>query len=51
MDAGFPGKHVGLAVICQHVSLVAGPLAREPTASILMGSNVDLWVCIFPNLL
>lgn len=47
---GFSSKNMGVGVASQHVSLGAGPLAREPTASLRMGSNDDLWVCDFSNL-
>ncbi|KAK0756907.1 hypothetical protein N5P37_010428, partial [Trichoderma harzianum] len=41
--AGSSSKNVEMVIASQHVSLRTGPSTREPTASILLGPNDDLW--------
>lgn len=42
--AGSSSKNVEMVIASQHVSVRTGPSTREPTASILLGPNDDLWV-------
>jgi hypothetical protein len=41
---GVPGKNPRMGVAGQHLSFGIDPLAGEPTESVLLGSNGDIWV-------